>query len=226
MLKKWIDEIQGKPDLYKTNCWKYHISGNVIELSILPVYLKEKKAYRCSVISIGQVLKVLSCKIEQHQANFHIQSFPSLENPEIVASIRMDQTSDFIRNAKSKKDGSVKKRGSITNRIKVLAREYQLDIKTVESTTELNIEYLPFDQYNRWLALYSTFNNPFTWLNIGYFKEALLKDCYNDFTLKNLHFSDFCSNKDNHITDLQLPDNKYLQSLVGIEPVNSSIEMP
>lgn len=222
MLKKWIDEIQEKPDLYKTNCWKYHLSGNVVELSILPVYLREKTAYRCSVISIGQVLKALSCNIEQHQANFHIQSFPSLENPEIVASIRMDQTSNFIRHSKSQKEESAKKRGSITDRIKCFAREYQLDIKPVKNSDELDIKYVPLTQYKRWLGLYSTFNNPFTWLNIGYFKEVLLNDCYNEFTLKNVHFFDFCSNKDDHGTDFQFSDNKYLQSLIGIEPVEPS----
>lgn len=215
MLKKWIDEIREKTDLYKTDSWKYHISGNVIELSILPVYLKDKSSYRCSVITVGQVLKALSCYIEQQQYNFHIQSFPSLENPEIVASIRMDGDNTFLQCSDETNKRSL-------NQIKpqkivqTLARQYQLDITKIENPAELQFEGINVADFNSWFVLYSTFNNPFTWLNIGYWKESIQNDCHDQFSIQEFKIIDFCDDACEDQSDMKIPKNKYAQSLIGI----------
>lgn len=214
MLKKWIDEIREKPDIYKTDSWKYHISGNAIELSILPVYLKNKSSYRCSVIAVGQVLKALSCYIEQHQSNFHIQSFPSLENPEIVASIRMDGKNALLQNSDEAKKRTLKKIQP-EHIVQTLAKQYQLDIKKIENPDELQLENINFAEFDSWFILYSTFNNPFTWLNIGYWKESIQNDCHDQFSIEKYKITDFCDNADREQSHIEIPKNKYLQSLIG-----------
>lgn len=215
MLKKWIEEIRKHSNLYKTDSWKYHISGNVIEISILPAYLKDKNNYRCSVIAVGQVLKALSCYIERNQSNFHIQSFPSLENPGVVASIRIDVNSTFVRNSTPSKDKSHKK-SDPEKIIQTLARQYQLDIKQIEQTEILQGNGLSSSDFELWFALYSTFNNPFTWLNVGYWKESIQNDCHDHLSPNEFRVIDFCVDDEAEKPNLQSSKNRYLQSLIGL----------
>lgn len=216
MLKKWIDEIRKHPDLYKTDSWKYHISGNVIEISILPIHLKDKNAYRCAVIAVGRVLKALSCKIEKQQSNFHIQSFPTLENPAVVASIRMDENREFLRNPALANNKSLKKNAP-EKLIRTLAKQYQLDIRQIQKQDSLQMNGLNYNEFNSWFALYSTFNNPFTWLNVGYWKESFQNECYDQTPTRDFRVIDFCHDNNNEDKpDIEIPQNKYLQSVIGL----------
>lgn len=223
MLKKWIDEIRIQSDLYKSDCWKYHVSGNVIELSILPAYMEQKKTYRCSVILVGQVLKALSKKIEKEHLNFHIQSFSNLENPEIVATIRTDEKNEFTGNS-NLKEKTQDSDQDVASLIQTIAEKYKLEVQEVKPTSQLNLKEVSTENYPTWIAVYSTFNNPFTWLNIGYFKESLR----NEFTVlpasKKSCFLDFCDSKVYDFPSLKIPKSKYIQSLIGIQTINISIE--
>lgn len=217
MLKKWIDKIRNQPNLYKSEAWKYHISGNVIEISILPVFLKDRKSYRCSVIAIGQVLKSLSCRIEKRESNFHIQSFPSLENPGLVATLRMDEHSSFSRSTNHKRLTSLKECTPAVT-ISTLAKQHQLEIQELTEPIEFQSEDLNFDDYHSWFALYSSFNNPFIWLNIGYLKESIQHDCHNLLGIQESTFVDCCSTLEDEKPILQAPENKYFQSIIGVNP--------
>lgn len=220
MLKKWIDEIRTQSNLYKADCWKYHLSGNVIELSILPAYMKQNESYRCSVIAVGQVLNALSKKIEKEHLNFHIQSFPNLENPEIVATIRTDEKNEFTGNSKWKEKKESQEQDTIAM-IKTLAKRYRLDVQQVEKSSKTKLNEISLKNYSVWMVLYSTFNNPFTWLNIGYLKE-LLRDEFSESTPSEyLCIVDFCSIDYEQYPNLQIPENKYIQSLIGIQPTNT-----
>ncbi|MDX1641177.1 MAG: hypothetical protein R3220_05740 [Balneolaceae bacterium] len=221
MLKKWIDEIRKKPDLYKTNSWKYSISGNVIELSILPVYMKDRDTYRCAVIAVGQVLKALSETIEQHQSQFHIQSFPSIETPEIVASLRMDINSGTKNHSKpaSKK---ISKEIDPESVVSAFARQYQLNLQVIDSPAN-KVEELKNLDFNTWFILYSTFNNPFTWLNVGYWKEAVENEFLKESQLSGYKIINLCDDELSEKPDLQVPKNKYLQSVIGL---NAGVSTP
>jgi hypothetical protein len=222
MLKKWIDEVRVQSDLYKSDCWKYHLSGNVIELSVLPAYMKQKESYRCSVIAVGQVLQALSTKIEQEDLNFHIQSFPSLENPEIVASIRMDEKGEFTGKLSSQEEKRSEPE-SASDVICNLAKEFQLETKVVDILDPQLSKEIPFKDYNTWLIVQSVFNNPFTWLKIGYLVESLRnKYFYQSEENEDLYIADLCSSDIDQYPDLGIPENKYLQSLIGIQPANIS----
>ena len=221
MLKKWIDEIRTKPDLYKSECWKYHISGNVVELSILPVYQKKKESYRCSVIAVGQVLMALSKKIEEQNLSFHIQSFPSLENPEIVAAIRTGAKGNFINHLKTSENRFNEKK-EITDTLYNLVGHYHFSVQKADDFTETAIdEIASFKNYKSWHVISSAHNNPFTWLNVGYLKESL-RNISSYLPADSLGIFDLCSGNKTQHTNLQTFENKYPQFLIGIQPVNVS----
>lgn len=225
MLKKWISEIRTQSDLYKAECWKYHLSGNVIELSILPAYIKHKESYRCSVIAVGQVLHALSKKIEEEHLNFHIQSFSNLENPEIVATIRTtDEKNEFTGDSKSKGKKESPKQDAIVM-LNTLAKRYQLDVHQIENPSKIELKEIPLDNYSTWMVLSSKFNNPFTWLNIGYLKEALRSKFPPDSSnSEHLCIVDLCSVDTEQYSNLKVPENRHIQSLIGIQSANLSGE--
>lgn len=216
MLKKWIEEIRNHPDLYKTDSWKYHISGNVIEISVLPTHLKNKQTYRCAVIAVGQVMKALSCCIEKRKSNFHIQTFPTLENPGVVASIRMDENSEFVRNSKPANNQSLNN-SNPESILQTLASQYQLNIEKIQDSNQLKVVDVNTSEFNVWLGLYSISNNPFTWLNIGYWKESVLKDCYEKLLPHEVKVVDFCDDAHGEQLDQLTAGTRYLQSIIGLD---------
>lgn len=221
MLKKWIEEIRSNQNLYKSECWKYHISGNVLELSILPIYQKKKELYRCSVISVGQVLMALSKKIEEQHLNFHIQSFPSLENPEIVATIRTDEKGNFTNFARSS-EKKFNKRQDLKTTLNDLVERHQFSMRKVENFSEIDIQdEVALEDFDSWYVISSAHNNPFTWLNAGYLKESLRRN-NSDLSSNCLGIFDFCSHNKTHPPYLQVSDNEYVQFLVGIQFINAS----
>lgn len=221
MLKKWIDEIRTQPDLYKSECWKYHLSGNVIEISILPEYLKKKRLYRCSVIAVGQVLKALSNKIEEHHLNFHIQSFPNLENAEIVATIRTDEKVKSIQSSE-KAEKIISQSKDIVSTLKDYTKKYQFKVREIENPNELDIVDKPsFKEKKSWYVIYSAHNNPFTWLNVGYLKESLRNEGLH-VEADTITLYDLCVINKKKTADFQISKEEYLQTLIGIETENIS----
>jgi len=216
MLKEWILKIQQDSEHYCSNTWKYHISGNVLELSILPQFTKNKQVYRSSVITIGQVLRAISCKIEDADSHFLIQSFPSIESPEIIASIRMDKNSyhnDSFPSCDPEYDKT-----SMLSRVETISGLYQFSLKKSDPPED---QFIPegVDKNNHtWYALISKFDNPFTWLNVGYWKETLLRGCREQLeTQKPPNLIDFCKCNTANRPVWKLPDNGKLQALIAIE---------
>lgn len=215
MLKRWIDEIRKKSDLYATDSWKYLISGNSVEFSIMPVYIQDKKNYRRSVITVGQVLKSLSCYIEHRQHHYHIQSFQDLDNPGLVATLRMDGSNSIsIQNLKKQQKYRSLKNSQPESAIRTLAKQYQLDI------LEISEPFMDADlkDCSSCFVLYSTFNNPFTWLNIGYWKETIQNDCHHLLPPQEYKIIDYFNVEEEKQFEHQVPKNKYLQSVIGIKP--------
>lgn len=223
MLKKWIDEIRNQPELYKSECWKYHLSGNAVEISILPAYLKKKMLYRCSVIAVGQVLQALAKKIEGKHLNFHIQSFPNLENPAIVATIRTDQKGNFTNQNGFLRPHSIEQKDFYTS-LRNLSEHYQFTLKKVESPLDIELEAeISFENYKNWFVIYSTHNNPFTWLNVGYLKESI-KNLNSVSSANVCKVFDLCLLSIEQQSKSKISENEYLQSLVGIQSVNIKAE--
>lgn len=215
MLRRWIEEIRKQPDLYKTDCWKYHVSGNTLELSVLPAYMKDRDLYRCSVIVVGQVLKALSFKIEKKQSNFHIQSFPSIENPGLVATIRMDESTKAAKKS-NLKNNHHQKNTSLKKAMSELANQYHLQILKVNETSKLHLAETDIADYKYWFILYSNLNNPFMWLNVGYWKENIRNDFQHLRSLEEYKIIDFCNAVGKKQSCEEIPENVYLQSIIGM----------
>lgn len=217
MLKEWILQIRQDSRYYCIESWKYRISGNVLELSVTPADTKNKQVYRCSVITVGQVLRALSCKIEDADSHFLIQSFPAIESPEIIASIRMDKnsyhTDTFPPCSPDYKPGD-----TVLSRVQTLSRLYQFSL---HPCTKPDKTFLPETEDAdlkrlKWYALASQFDNPFTWLNVGYWKESLQKDCRNFVIEKPWPITDFCNHSATGRLDIKIPDQSFLQAAIGI----------
>ncbi len=175
MINEWIRELRLKDDYSVGEQWKYQVSGNVIEFSVPRAAIYEKEVFRNAVITIGRVLKALSRKIEESNHQFHIQSFSNLENPEIIASIRMDPKN---QNRQSFPDiQSAKNVDDITSKLRSISKEYQFELIQMTETDNLTDQYQEFIEGRECYALVSKFDNPFSWLNLGYLKEAIAIDC-------------------------------------------------
>lgn len=215
MFQEWIQEILNKPDSYKKDCWKYHISGNTVEFSIISGYQKKKSSYRCSVIAVGQVLKALSTSIEQQQLGFHIQSFPSLENPRIVASIRIEKNVSHVK----KHNSPVQKKESINfirESISHVSGQYKLDSKEIATLSSLHFIDEEWSDFTAWFEVYSAHNNPFTWLNLGYWKETIKQEWQDSIPKTEYKIFDHClAEKEDH-SHLKISSKKYLQAVLGV----------
>ncbi|MEX0944735.1 MAG: hypothetical protein WDZ38_03610 [Balneolaceae bacterium] len=219
MLHEWILQIREDSHYYCSETWKYRISGNVLELSVPLEYTRKKEIYRCSVITVGQILKSLSCKIDQTGSHYLIQSFPNLESPALIASIRMED--QLIKNVDpfptlpEKCDFESEKSKLIT-----LSQKYQFELTQIEMPAQLQ----PFtneDPNRHWFALTTTSDNPFIWLKLGNWKETILKNCNNELNIESPRIVDFCLSPEFKSIDLNLPDKTKIQSLLVFGPETS-----
>lgn len=195
MLKTWIENIKKQQDHYECDSWKYNISGNLLELSVLPAYSKNKEKYRCAVIYIGQVIQALTCEIEKSGYQFHIQSFPSLENPSHVASIRIDKKGNSNFFSKENGYNTLPDFDKTTGCVTIMSNIADwLQLKLLDSKPDLfqKISGKNAPEGSKHFALLSEYDNPFTWLKIGYWKEMIYSDCKNYLNQNPPVISDFC----------------------------------
>jgi hypothetical protein len=171
MMDEWIQAIRLKNKDNDAGEWRYQVSGNAIELSVPRNVIHNKEAYRCSVITIGQVLKILAQKIEEAEFQYLIQSFPNLENPQVIASIRMDSSKHTrvpfpdLATAGSPLEP--------VHKLRTIAEKYQFELDEVTEAGEVFPRGITIQNGGRCYALFSRFDNPFTWLNLGYLKAGM-----------------------------------------------------
>lgn len=215
MIEDWILKIRQNSRFYCPETWKYRISGNVIEFSVPQKCTLERKIYRCSVITIGQILKSLSCKIEKEGAHFLIQSYPNLESPHVIASIRMEEHFSKSQNPfPLLKDYSTFK--SETEKLLKLSENYHFTLSpSCKTVTGLLRNYFNVTAVNTWFVLSSKNDNPFTWLDLGYWKETILKNCNNELNIHSPKIFDSCLNHEPHEVALKYPDREVFQALLA-----------
>jgi len=170
MLKQWIHQIRLNPVHYGTAFWKHQLSGHVLDLFVESPYHIDKVSYRKAVVKIGMVLQALSARFQENKCSYHIQSFPSLEDSRHVASIRVVKSKEQGKDqhiASSKADNTAI---SKIHKMIEFASENQLKmLKIDESALPDNI--IKPSEPKLWYALCSEYNNPFTWLKVGYWQE-------------------------------------------------------
>lgn len=214
MLKDWILNIKKSSHHYCSNEWKYRISGNVAELSVAPQLINKQREYRCAVITIGQILKDLSIKVERSGSNYHIQSFPNLEAPEIIASIRM-----VNRFGNSKDPFPVLEKEifeySGEEKLRSITKKYQFDIAKTDRPLKISLSLKSFEN-KTWFVMTSKHDNPFTWLNLGSWKASMQS---NGHVIPNKEFIfifEFCSREEWERIKLSFPVKDHLQAVIAI----------
>ncbi len=173
-MKKWVDQIRLQSDHYGSQYWRYHHSGTVMELIVDTPYRKNQSEYRKAIIHVGMVLQALSDMAAKSGQTVLIQSFPSLDDLQVVAAVRIQRGHSSTNNSGASA-GSKHSSRSMFSQICAFADKYQLHFEEI-SRSEIpeNTEIDP-DESFKWYALPSRFDNPFTWLRIGQWKEVVNK---------------------------------------------------
>jgi len=214
MLKNWILNIKNNSHYFGSTQWKYRVSGNLLELSVQPQLNEQKKEYRCAVITIGQILKALSIKVERTGSGYLIQSFPNLEAPEIIATIRLE---DRIE---SSKDPFPILQSEIYNysgeeKLRSITEKYQFDIAKTDLPFSMDLDLESFKD-KTWFVLTSKHNNPFTWLNLGNWKESLQSGGDVIPNKELFIIFDFCCRQEWERINLSFPVKDHLQAVIAI----------
>lgn len=214
MLKDWILNIKKSSLHFCSDEWKYRVSGNVVELSVAPQLINNQKDYRCAVITIGQILKDLSIKIERSGSSYHIQSFPNLEAPEIIASIRMEEQ---IGNSKDPFPVLEKEvfEFSGEEKLRSITKIYQFDIVKTDIPLKMDLDLQSFEKKS-WYVMTSKHDNPFTWLNLGSWKASMQSNGQVIPNKASIYIFEFCSREEWEHFKLSFPVSDHLQAVIAI----------
>lgn len=214
ILKDWILNIKKSSHHYCSDEWKYRVAGNVVELSVKPQLINKQREYRCAVITIGQILEELSFKVERFGSNYHIQSFPNLDAPEIIASIRME---DRIGNSKDPFPVLDKEifHYSGEEKLLLITRKYQFDITKTDHPLKMNLNLKGFEN-KTWYVMSSKQDNPFTWLNLGSWKASMQSNGNTIPNKESIFIFEFCRPDEWERIKLILPVSDHLQAVIAI----------
>jgi hypothetical protein len=170
-----IHNILDKLDVGSIPQIRARVTGNQLELSVSPDPGKERPTYRSAVIQVGQILY----KVDQHSKKYgiytHVNTFPSLEESRLIATVR------FTNEPKPKRQQSDKTDSAnitpLSDKLKSIAKAYGLAISTSDCnylkglTSENNTLETIVDICEQCFAITSPFDNPFVWLKTGLYVE-------------------------------------------------------
>lgn len=151
----YLQELKRAP---YASLWSYRVSGNVIELNVLPSLEKEPHKYRLGIIRIGGVLFQLRNRFKnQIIANI----FPNFLDNSLPVTIRL--TKDSLTSKKNREN------------IDAIEQIYP-SLFSGQSLIPSNEMQLPQDiPNNKTVEVLSTYSeNPFIWLQFGNYLEILL----------------------------------------------------
>lgn len=172
MLKIWIEQIKNKPDHYGAHYWKYSASSNMLELSVQKEYLEHEDEFRKAVISIGKVLQALQHKLIEEGYQYHVQTFPNLDDSALIAAVRIVSKSR-VKNTSNSPDETSDDKKQIQLKLENFARENQLFFHKIDSSDLKDVVIPPPDRDFSWYALCANNDNPFIWLRVGYWQEYM-----------------------------------------------------
>ncbi len=166
-MKNFIQVLQQRRVQSSPSYWNYSISGNIIELKIIPSLKKEPNKYRIGVIQAGSVIQQCRLAMLNQENPPVIQIFPSIMENELVAIFRFSSSKNIV------------KRPDMHSTLQHKAKKNLLQIdRSLFSIEELpkssRLDFLDIPKNS--LAICTYAENPFTWLNVGYQAEVLKKD--------------------------------------------------
>jgi hypothetical protein len=214
MLKDWILKIKNNSHFFCSDDWKYRVSGNILELYVAPQLINQLREYRCAVITIGQILRSLSNKAEKLGSTYIIQSFPSLEVPEIIATIRVE---DRVENSENPFPTLKKELFNYSgeDRLRAIANTYDFDVVKTERPLETNLDFQSFEN-KTWFIITSKQDNPFTWLKLGNWKESMQYIDASMIKMESIFIFDLCSLEEWEQIKLRFQVEDHLQAVIAI----------
>ena len=172
MLKIWIEQIKNKPDHYGVDYWKYSVSSNMLEISVKKEYLEHEDEFRKAVISIGKVLQALHLKLTEEGYQFHVQTFPNLDDSALIAAVRILSKSR-VKSPSNCPESLAKNEKMVPENLERFARANQLVLHKIDSSDLKNVVIPAPDRDFNWYALCAKTDNPFIWLRVGYWQEYM-----------------------------------------------------
>lgn len=163
-MKDYIQILQKRRLQSNPSYWTYSVSGDIIELKIIPSLKKDPDKYRIGVIHAGFIIQQCRRKMINQDSPPLIQIFPSIMENELIAIFRFSSSKNIIKKPdlqsilqrKTKKDPLQIDRSLFT--IEEISKSSQLDFIDIPKNS---------------LAICTYSENPFTWLNVGYQVEIL-----------------------------------------------------
>lgn len=209
MLKKEIEYIIKLKEQYGCDTWKYQLSGDFMEFSVRFTPQQNRDYYRYAVIQIGRVLKKLSTVMEKNGHPLHIQTFPNLEDSKLVAAIRINKKTT----RKHQLNSEYSPQKTLLEVMKLEAHHQHLIFEKTSPPVFAGAAEHPVSDPDTWFLVSTDYDNPFTWLKIGYWMETVyqFQQVKEKATLLSFYFD--TENKDLRRT----PEHKtYTQALISL----------
>lgn len=214
MLQEKIELLKQHPDIYCSEKWTYRISGNALEITVLPILTNHKSEYRPAVIYVGQVLKALSNELEKAKQPFLIQTFPSIENPSLIGSVRLEDHQTKVYEIFNKPTDM-----SLLEIIIGYTQGFQLSATEINISPELHARFKQrnLNLYSTFIAVTSALDNPFTWLKVGYLKEILRNQLDTEYSFSILEsMSGFHEHRAELKNYVGINNNQHLQAVISV----------
>jgi hypothetical protein len=215
MLQKLIKEIKNEQLNAGSNKWTYRASGNVLELLVLPQFVHNKKAFRCSVISAGQALAALKTQYNKAAEELFIQTFPNIENPQVICSIRVDDSGYSKSDTAPEPVIFKNKCSSIDDYLQKTAENFHLSTQSAYLPDEAIKLISASSRFNHTYIFVSKLDNPFTWLNVGYCKEAVSQYMKLHEPDKPFFLYHFSHQREEFKKHTDLKNGTHLQGIIG-----------
>lgn len=169
MLTPIIHKIKDRIEYHKPSLWNYRISGNQIELIVVPNYLREPEKYRRAIINAGRALQEIQLLIESEGNKAMVQTFPSIDETQLVATIRI-----IKEGISTIKGFSPALNQTRQEQFKSIANQFGMYISVFDCSLVSKIEVLNIPEYfndpdncEQVYILQSMRENPFIWLKTG-----------------------------------------------------------
>jgi hypothetical protein len=212
---KLIKQIKNEQLNAGSDKWTFRSSGNVLELLVLPQFVNQKSAFRCSVISAGQALAALKTHYNQSGTDLFIQTFPHIENPRVICSIRFDDIGYSKSELAPEPAIFEKKQPDFEQFLQNTAAYFHLFTQSAYlSCDALNLINID-SEFDHTYLVASNLDNPFTWLNVGYWKEAVSQYIKLHESRTTFFMHHFSNQRDDFKKFTDLKNGSHLQGLIG-----------
>jgi len=173
MLRELLEEVASRPNQAPGPLWTYRFSGNTLELLVTPDYALDPEKYRLGVVETGRVLQAIESNLSGTGRVMQTQSFPSLGESRLAALVRLQKIYGAgVLNGKLKTTDEI----SLSERFRTLAAQFGLSFQSlpaVKSPTSAGTHSKASDEPVSNGFLCSAIDNPFIWLKVGKWIEAI-----------------------------------------------------